>query len=211
MSAYSEGHHEVTVKHVKTAAIDSDFASKFDWKPYAYSGFAVASLVVAVWLGVQLQSFSSEGVLAENASSETAVGKVAQLAVEPAGHPAMVDSRREDEAGANLLTTRLGDTRDWFLQVPDNHYSIQLFMARTVDAKAIEQFLQDVQETLDFEKIYIYETVVNGRPMYSVLYDEYSTRQTARTTLKQLPADLQASKPYLRRVSALRKDMVVNG
>ena len=94
--------------------------------------------------------------------------------------------------------------------MPDNHYSIQLFMARKVDADAVEQFLRDASDTLAFEKIYIYETKINGRPMYSVLYDEYNSRQLARATLKTLPEDLQASKPYLRRVSALRKDLALN-
>ena len=115
-----------------------------------------------------------------------------------------------DDTDNDMLATRLQDTRDWLLRVPDNHYSIQLFMARKVDAEAVEQFLRDSSDTLDFEKVYIYETQINGRPMYSVLYDEYNSRQTARVTLNSLPDDLQASKPYLRRVSALRKDLVLN-
>ena len=64
---------------------------------------------------------------------------------------------------------------------------------------------------LDFEKIYIYETVINGRRMYSVLYDDYASRQIARAKLNSLPEELQASQPFLRRVSAFRKDSVRNG
>ena len=210
MSAYSEGSHEVTNKHVDTAAIDSDFARAFNWRPLAYGGAMAASLVLAVWVGTQ---FSADSMPTENigqaqteqASDEQAM--VQQVAVAVRTEPV---PQQDETQLPGLLTSRLGDTMDWLIQVPDNHYSIQLFMARAIDADAVEQFLRNVPEMLDFEKIYIYETIINGRHMYSVMYDEYSSRQTARITLNNLPADLQTSKPYLRRVSALRKELVVN-
>jgi len=110
-----------------------------------------------------------------------------------------------------LLQQRLGDTEQWLNDVASNHYSIQLFMARIVDGQAVEKFLRNIPEMLDFEKIYIYETVINGRRMYSVLYDDYASRQIARAKLNSLPEELQASQPFLRRVSAFRKDSVRNG
>jgi DamX protein len=106
-----------------------------------------------------------------------------------------------------LLKQRLAYTERWLQRVNDNQYSIQLFLASTSDADAVERFLQNLPETLDFEKIYIYETRISGSSMYSVLYNDYTSRQTAQTKIESLPADLQASKPYLRRVGALRKDL----
>jgi septal ring-binding cell division protein DamX len=47
--------------------------------------------------------------------------------------------------------------------------------------------------------------------MYSVLYNDFESLTTARTTLQNLPDSLKASKPYLRRVSALKKDLVAAG
>jgi len=79
-------------------------------------------------------------------------------------------------------------------------------MARTSDADKVEAFLQEAPETLDFTKIYIYETVVNGRTWYSVLYNDFASQNSAIDKLDQLPASLKASAPYLRRVSALIKD-----
>lgn len=199
MSAFSEGSHEVTRKHVNTAAMDSDFKQAFNWQPALYAGAMAASLAVAVWVGTQFS--------VNNIPSETIAQAVQETQVQPQPVIAAVEIQAQRPG---LLDSRLDDTRDWLVQVPDNHYSIQLFMARTIDAEAVERFLRDAPEMLDFEKIYIYETEINGRPMYSVLYDEYSSRQIARTTLNNLPADLQTSKPYLRRVSALRKELVVN-
>ena len=110
----------------------------------------------------------------------------------------------------NVVTGNIGErikqTRQWLAEAADNHYSIQLFMARTSDADKVEAFLEDVPETLDFTKIYIYETVINRRAWYSVLYSDFATQSNAINKLNKLPASLKASDPYLRRISAVKKD-----
>ena len=83
-------------------------------------------------------------------------------------------------------------------------------MARTSDANKVEAFLQDAPVMLDFSRIYIYETVVNGRLWYSVLYNDFATQGNAIGMLEQLPSSLKFSDPYLRRISALKKDSVGN-
>ena len=211
MSAFAAGQHQVSMKHVKTAALDSDFTRSFNWKPLAWSAGFAFSLGLAAIAGMQFSSYQFNEAVAMPAQPATPLAEEVQQAVaEPpaAARPVMLGQQDQGTSNEKLLDSRLGDTRDWLLAVPDNHYSIQLFMARRVDAEAIESFLREAPEMLDFHKIYIYETVINDRPMYSVLYDEYSTRQTARNTLNSLPPSLQASKPYLRRISALRKDLV---
>lgn len=114
------------------------------------------------------------------------------------------------QTSTGLLQQRLLDTEKWFSEVANNHYSIQLFMTRMNDVAAVEEFLLNAPETLDFAKIYIYETVINGRELYSVLYGDFASRQIARSKLESLPAELQASQPFLRRVSTFRKASVRN-
>jgi septal ring-binding cell division protein DamX len=92
----------------------------------------------------------------------------------------------------------------------DDHYSIQLFMARTSDAENVEEFLQKAPEILDFNRIYIYETVVNGHQWYSVLYNDFATQDNAIDNIEQLPSSLKANDPYLRRITALKKDSARN-
>ncbi len=106
------------------------------------------------------------------------------------------------------INERIENTRQWLNDAADNHYSIQLFMARTSDADKVEAFLDEVPETLDFAEIYIYETVINGRAWYSVLYSDFATQDSAIEKLGNLPSSLKANDPYLRRVSALKKDAV---
>jgi len=192
MAAYSEDVHQVSLKHIKTAAIDSDFKKPVDLRPWWLAAAVTASLVLAVWLGTLI------------AARDDSPGVQHGPALATPG-PAQVQS--EALAQGELLKQRLADTEHWLRLVNDDQYSIQLFMASTSDADAVEAFLQDLPESLDFKKIYIYETRINGSSMYSVLYNDYASRQTAQTLIESLPADLQASKPYLRRVGALRKDM----
>jgi len=230
MASFSEGGHEVAAKHVHAAAIDSDFGRKHNLRPWLTGFGGVAALAIAVWMGTLIpdllekrstQQFGSQvvgnieraPVMAESlaSSEETAVVYVpvdAGSQSQPQPQQAVVVVQTGSTA---LLQQRLGDTEQWLNDVASNHYSIQLFMARIVDGQAVEKFLRNIPEMLDFEKIYIYETVINGRRMYSVLYDDYASRQIARAKLNSLPEELQASQPFLRRVSAFRKDSVRNG
>jgi len=105
-----------------------------------------------------------------------------------------------------LLAKQLEQTRWWLDDAVDSHYSIQLFMARTIDADSIEAFLRNAPETLDFTKIYIYETVINGHNCYSVVYNDFDVQSRAIQSLDNLPEYLKANGAYLRRVSALKKD-----
>ena len=85
-----------------------------------------------------------------------------------------------------------------------------MFTARTSDANKVEAFLQNTPAMLDFTRIYIYETRINGRSWYSVLYNDFATQDNAIDNLEQLPSSLKASDPYLRRISALKKDSAWN-
>jgi DamX protein len=111
-----------------------------------------------------------------------------------------------DAAAIRLIDERIEKTRQWLSTAVDTHYSIQLFTARTSDADRVEAFLKASPETLDFEKIFIYETVINGRAWFSVMYNDFATQDEAIETLEQLPSSLKASDPYLRRIYALKKD-----
>lgn len=201
MAAFAEGVHQVSTKHIKIAAIDSDFRKKMNFKPWWLAAAVCVSLLFAVWLGTLIADQGNRTVTAQrNPGSHSDIAPQLQQSESMA-----VEAVAEVEA--DLLKQRMADTERWLQLVNDNQYSIQLFHASTLDADAVERFLQNPPETLEFKKIYIYETRINGTPMYSVLYSNYASRQTAQTKIQSLPADLQASKPYLRRVGALRKDL----
>ena len=226
MASFSEGSHEVKTCHVATAAKDSDFIRPANYRPAIMAGGIFVALLLSGWIGAQLPGWLQPGGDHGNVVSTPGAGPVGEMAasakqpVQPvinadlrehgdllALQGAAVEGATESRTRPTLLDRRLSETEKWLLNVDDKHYSIQLFMTRIADAKAVEEFLRDPSDLLDFEKIYVYETKIGGSRMYSVLYSDFDSRQTAYSMLQNLPANMRASKPFLRRVSALRKDL----
>ena len=227
LAAFSEGSHTVTPEHVKTAAQDSEFRKVRSSSSMQYALAAAVLVVIAALAGYFMGSGMGPGVgLNEppDMPSASAPDSSRQAEMRHSGQQlasldldAMTTSDPAESAVSDALpqtldqydriSTRVENTIEWLSTAADDHYSIQLFMARTSDADKVEAFLRDMPEMLDLTKIYIYETVVNGRSWYSVLYNDFATQDDAIEKLDALPASLKSSDPYLRRVSALKNDM----
>jgi MSHA biogenesis protein MshM len=218
LAAYSEGSHTVTSLHIKSAAQDSEFKSPMNSKKItavmAVIVLLMATLAAGFYLGQQNTKIASQ-------ANDINVREVAEKKTEtkeelaqPVAMNVINDEAENDEAEnyepAGIVKKRLDDTQQWLEEGLGSHYSIQLFTARSSDADRVEAFLRDLPETLDLTKIYIYETVINGRLWLSVLYSDFTTQDDAIESLNQLPSSLKASDPYLRRVSALKKDSARN-
>ena len=209
LAAFSEGSHTVTTTHVKSAAQDSEFKKTVDSKKILLTSFAVLLLAGVLFAGIYIgkQDAAEQNLI--TTETKPAVTQQASQTQSPAApvNSTTVPVETVDNGIVDNISQRLAKTQQWLSVAADNNFSIQLFMARTSDADKVEAFLRDVPETLDFKKIYIYETVVNGRSWYSVLYNEFITQDDAIEKLDTLPASLKASDPYLRRISALKKDV----
>ena len=220
MATFSDGSHEVTTTHVASAAKDSDFFKAVNLRPVIVTSCAIMALLLAVWFGSMLPDWidvsrdkaasldqASLPLLAMNTDT---TGLAAAIRTNPA-LAAKHDPVSQRDILPGLLSQRLLETERWLARVDDDHYSIQLFMTQTSDAEALEAFLRNLPDLLDFKKIYVYDTMIGGRHMYSVLYNDFNSRTTARSILQSLPAEMKADKPFLRRVSALRKDLESSG
>jgi type II secretory pathway predicted ATPase ExeA/septal ring-binding cell division protein DamX len=219
LAAFSEGSRVVTAAHIKTAVKDSEFKTGGQNKKVykGLVGFMLLLITLVAGFFIGQQSIEIRGDIESEAGlsgvlpapftvqNEQSVVSGNATAAKTESNNARAQARRTF-ATSQLIAQRLDGTQQWLSGAVDDHYSIQLFAARTSDAKKVEAFLQDVPVTLDFTKIFIYETVINGRLWYSVLYDDFSTQDAAIDTLDKLPSSLRASDPYLRRISALKKD-----
>lgn len=213
LAAFSEGGHAVTSKHIKSAAKDSEFKTTVDGKKILLLAagllLVLLALAVGVFIGKQntvnnIQPLStSEQRIVQEETSLPATNNPLQTVVTVAKVPATTTS-------GSLIERRMQATKQWLAKTDGNHYSIQLFMARTRDAEKVEDFLRDLPETLDFKKIFIYETIINRRKWYGVVYNDYKSQNQAIEVLNRLPHSLKASGAYLRRVSALKKDSARN-
>ncbi len=219
MAAFSEGSCTVTPRHIKSAAKDSDFRAGGDNKK-AYSLFGglmilMLTLGTGYFIGQHSMNVATKNpqiVVANNQSNiiekqnRTMSSQHLSVQKETSTRVVINENNQPVITTSKLIVKRLEDTRKWLAEAEDYNYSIQLFTARTSDAKKVEAFLQDAPLTLDFNNIFIYETVINGRLWYSVMYDEFATQDAAIEKLDQLPLSLKASDPYLRRIGALKKD-----
>jgi MSHA biogenesis protein MshM len=202
MAAFCEGSHSVTRTHVKSAAQDNDFKAAVPVKKAIVATMAVVIFAGALLTGFYVGRQTPDDPLTQQTISDE-VGGIDAAAV--VATPVLSYTNKIENP---LLVKQLKHTGLWLNDALDNHYSIQLFMALTSEADRVEAFLRDAPATLDFTRIYIYETVINGRNWYSVVYNDFAAQSDAIESLDRLPASLRISGAYLRRISALKKDNV---
>ncbi len=214
LAAYAEGSHSVTAKHIKSAAVDSEFTAKNSKKKVLWIISAIAIIIIVLFLGFIIGQAQSPGSLiatkvkAENIQPPLQQKQQHKTRVKEifSTHRLQSSARLAMKNRDKYVVQRQQATRVWLSRARDNHFSIQLFMARTSDQSALETFLHKMPLTL-VSKIYIYETRVNGRSWYSVLYDEFNSQKSAISALKQMPVSMLVSSPYPRRISAIKKDL----
>ena len=110
--------------------------------------------------------------------------------------------------GPDVLENRLAVTEKWLATEANNLYSIQLL--GTVDATQLKLHLNDLSKFVEINKIFVYRTVANGRPLLTVLYGTFSDRRSAQDVLDKLPESLKANRPILRTVDGIRGELRKN-
>ena len=122
-----------------------------------------------------------------------------------AASPRDADAARDGagERGAepgSMLSQRLAITRDWLRGVNDSHYSIQLLATDAAQQRNLEHFLRRRSSAGQIREVYVYRTLIRGRPWYGVLYGEFESFSEARDALDGLPADLRRHEPFIRNI-----------
>ena len=99
-------------------------------------------------------------------------------------------------------------TRDWLSTADQKHYSIQVLQTSADFKKDLERFLLKQSVEGDIKKLFIYQTRVNGRLVYCVMYDEFETYADALKALEQMSPDLKKNKPFLRSIYQLKEEAI---
>ena len=105
----------------------------------------------------------------------------------------------------DVLESRLAATEKWLATENGNLYIIQLL--GTVDATQLKLHLNDLSKSIEMNKIFVYRTLANGRPLLTVLYGTFGDRRSAQVVLDKLPEDLKANRPFLRTVEGVRDEL----
>jgi len=106
---------------------------------------------------------------------------------------------------SDLLEARLAATERWLATESGHLYSIQLL--GTPDATQLKLHLNDLSKFVEMNKVFVYRTSANGRPLLTLLYGTFSDRRSAQDVLEKLPVGLKANQPILRTVEGIRGEL----
>ncbi|MGH8621543.1 MAG: SPOR domain-containing protein, partial [Burkholderiales bacterium] len=77
----------------------------------------------------------------------------------------------------------------------------------TPDAAQLKLHLNDLSKFVEMNKVFVYRTLANGRPVLTLLYGTFGDRRSAQDVLERLPESLKANRPILRTVEGIRGEL----
>jgi septal ring-binding cell division protein DamX len=122
-------------------------------------------------------------------------------------------SQEPSETGSpqppDLLAQRLSETERWLAEMDDSRFTIQILGA--IDAEILRKDLNEFRESIDIERVFVYRTVANQRPSFTVLLGTYGTRAEAFREIEELPEPIRLNRPYYRTVRGVRAEIARAG
>jgi len=95
-------------------------------------------------------------------------------------------------------------TQQWMRTQSRDTVTIQILGAS--DESQLKNQLALLAQTIERDKIYVYQSKVNQQTFYTVLYGGFADRFSANEALKQLPASLQKNRPQLRTIGGILEE-----
>lgn len=237
LAAYSEGGHNIDKKHIDLAAKDSDFGQDNRHQSALKMLLAIAVILAAIWLGSLLPGLFSKQSLQNDLAMQTTApttpstinrrsdaapqtastssGENTQQAastanqVDTAANPAGIAPSVQIDSSPQAvdLQQQLALTEQWIANADNENYTIQLSLIDAWATEKVHQYLQRAAETLQRDKLFIYPASIQGRMVYSVLYNDYAGREAATEQLRQLAPWIRQNAPYLRTIKGIRSDI----
>jgi len=204
LSAYADGTNTILPAHVKKAVADSDFDSKAAY--FVFNKQLVADKAVMS----NLVDTSSNGEQIDRSISVTPEQKA------KINNFYLDDSIKNEygilkELGFESLSDRLVATHDWLSTAADNGYTIQLMVLRERAARSLEGYLDKLKEKTNKNDIYVYETMINGKLMYGVLYKQFADKEAAKLAIKNMPSVFDNVRPVmLRSIKGIRDEVALS-
>jgi hypothetical protein len=131
-------------------------------------------------------------------------GEVPQKSV-----PSPVAGEPARGGAAEPVESRLAATREWLTAAPQTTHTIQIL--GTSNEEQLKGHLKSLSRVLEPNKIYVFRTIVQGKPAMTVVYGAYADRQAALQALDKLPPSVTAYRPVVRTVNGIRTEMKQHG
>ncbi|MHA6492215.1 AAA family ATPase [Pseudomonas borbori] len=97
-------------------------------------------------------------------------------------------------------SARAAPASDWYAAQTASHYTLQILGARA--QSSAEAFVKEQGGQYRY-----FKKQHQGKPLYVVTYGSFATRQAAQAALKNLPAKVQAGKPWPRTFASIRQEI----
>lgn len=125
---------------------------------------------------------------AKPATSATAAAKPAAAPVKPV---AKVEKPAAPAAG--------GSSSSWYASQAGGNYALQVL--GTGSESAAQAFVRQ-----NGAEYHYFKKTLNGKPLYVVTYGSFANRSAAQAAIKNLPAKVQAGKPWPRTFSSIKQE-----
>ena len=236
LAAYADGAGRVHTKHVRNAVSDCEFGPRpllggwrsaamlagvgllsagITWELMRPGGetmqttrqTAEETVPTAPLASVPSSTTDDTATQGLTVAGSTGIGAIAGGG-SGAAPPADSGAAPPADSGGDLRSW-LQRSRGWLRSDSARGFSIQLL---TVDrdrhsAERLADFVANLPSNLDFANFFIYETEVDGRPVFAVLYNSYPDLRTANAAVNALPKPLRRWQPFVRTVSRIRQDI----
>jgi type II secretory pathway predicted ATPase ExeA len=199
LAAFSEGRHAVGAREARRAVADSEFAPRWRGRPSPFGALLAAGAAGVVLGGGTYWLLSGPPAPAVPAPAAVIAAPAARVAKPPPTPEPPPRLDREEirrlaayDAGRNaLLSARLEATRDKLASVPDERFSLELYISDNSDAARVERFLQRARGLVPLENLYIVPVPSGDRYRIWALYGDYADRAAAAEAGRRLPPKYQ--------------------
>ena len=106
----------------------------------------------------------------------------------------MVEQIKPDEKKVNR--------EDWLLSQESSGYTIQILGVR--NEKRLLNFIENALPS-KINKLAYYQTSYKGKDWYPLVYGVYASQKEAASAMKQLPANIQKTSPWIRKMSSVQR------
>ena len=137
-------------------------------------------------------------------SDQVATSSTGQVVAQTSGDGIANETTTATTNAPDMLQLRLQATQQWMRALPKDTVTIQILGSS--DEPQLRSQLALLVQTIELDKIYVYQTKVNQQIFYTVVYGTYADRFSANEALKQLPASLQKNRPQLRTIGGILEE-----
>jgi type II secretory pathway predicted ATPase ExeA len=215
LAAFGAGAHGVTLKQVRAAIEDSEFAPRGRGARVAAAVGAATAASLLIGLGAYWWLGRDAPVPATTVAPTPPTPPVGPAPVPPAQaapapapaapppEPPPLQLERDQEqrfagysaAGQPLLAARLAATREKLASAADDRFTLELYITENSNPARLERFLQRARDLVPLENIYMVPVAGEGKYRVWAVYGDFPDRETAVQAARRLPPKYQREFP----------------